>query len=270
MKIKRLLHLIFAIIAIFYTAACAYLYLFQRDILYKPDKHLELPEKYNLNEASVIKLKTDDNIAITAWYIAPKATQPTIIYLHGNTANLGKRAKKFKEFAETGFGILALSYRGFGDSEGMPTEVGLYKDARAAIQYLTEKGLNKKDIILYGESLGTGVATQMATEDKFRALILEAPYDTIIARAAELYPIFPVRLLVKDQYLSVDKIARINTPLLIFHSKDDEVMPIHHGAKLFSAAKEPKKFIVFEHSGHTKFNHSELARLTMEYINSEK
>lgn len=253
-----------------YIGACAYLYFFQRSILYLPTKQIESPEKYELSNADSITLRTSDGVNITAWYIAAKKYKPTLVYFHGNGGNLSNRAKKFKEFTDTGLGILAIDYRGYGASEGAPSEDGLYNDARAAIEYLKEKGFKSKDLVLYGESLGTGVAVQMATENFCRAIILEAPYEKISSRAIELYPYAPIEMLLKDQFDSISKIQNINAPLMIFHSKDDNVMPFKHGAKLFDAAKEPKVFHVFENAGHSHFNHSELAKLVLEYTQAAK
>jgi fermentation-respiration switch protein FrsA (DUF1100 family) len=269
MKKNRILINAFTTLAVVYTGACCYLYFFQRSILYLPDKHLEEPAKYGLPKFEELKITTSDNVKLTAWYIPAKKGKPTLAYFHGNAGNLGRRAEKFKDFANTGIGILAISYRGFGTSEGLPTEEGLYNDARAAIKYLEEKGLKPSDITLYGESLGTGVAIQMATEDHFHAIILEAPYDRISARAAELYPYAPIDFLLKDKFDSISKISKINEPIMIFHSKDDKVMPFKHGQKLFDAANQPKKLYVFENAGHSHFNHDELAKLVIEFTKAK-
>jgi hypothetical protein len=237
-------------------------------MLYIPEKHLDIPAKYNIPEAELVKITTIDNIALTSWYIKPQGDQPILVYFHGNSRNLAKRANKFKEFARAGFGVFAISYRGFGDSGGSPTEEGLYNDARAALNYLQAKGLKAKDLVLYGESLGSGVAVQMAMERDFRAVILEAPYDSIGARAAELYPIFPVKLLLRDQFNSIAKIGKISTPTLVFHSKDDKIMPINHGMKLFQAAEGKKKMVIFEHAGHSGFDYRELGRMMSDFINN--
>lgn len=265
---KRLTISLLITASILYTSACAYLYFFQRSILYLPDTYLAEPSELNFPEATTLKIKTVDNVTLTAWYIAPKDNKPTLVYFHGNSSNLGKRVNKFRKFADNGFGMLALSYRGYGNSEGSPSEDGLYNDARAAINHLISKGLQPKDIILYGESLGSGVAIQMALENNFRAIVLEAPYDSIAARAVELYPLMPIKLLLKDKFLSIEKIGKLQTPLLFFHSKDDKVMPLSHGMTLFNAANEPKKIFVFEHAGHGGFDYQELSILILDFINN--
>lgn len=264
--VKKLLSILTAV----YIGACGYLYFFQRIILYLPKKQIESQEKYELGNAESIKLHTSDGVNITAWYIPAKKNNPTLVYFPGNSGNLSDRENKFRDFSNAGLGILAIDYRGYGKSEGSPSEDGLYSDARAAIKYLKEKGFKNTELILYGESLGTGVAVQMATENNYRAVILEAPYETIASRAAELYPYVPIGILLKDHFDSIHKIKNINSPVVIFHSKDDKVMPFAHGAKLFDAAKQPKIFYVFENAGHSNFNHSELATLVLEYTKNIK
>lgn len=267
---KRLLLLIFIIISASYIFACGYLYFFQRNILYLIDKNLSAPQQLGLGNAKKITIQTVDNIKIIAWYVPPQVGKPMLLYFQGNSGTLNKRVSKFKDFASRGLGILAISYRGYGDSEGSPTEEGIYNDARAAVNYLKEQGFRNDNIILYGESLGTGVAVQMAVEQDFGAIILEAPYDSVQARASEIYPYFPINLLLKDRFLSIEKIGKINTPLLVFHSKNDNVMPIHHGENLFAVAGEPKKMIVFENYGHSKFDTKELASLVVEFVEKRK
>ncbi len=261
MIIKR----IFISILSIYIGACLFLYFNQRNILYHPDTKLDQPAQYGFNGAEAIKINTSDNVKITAWYAPAEEGKPTILYLHGNAGNLGRRAGKFNDIASYGIGVLAISYRGYGDSEGQPSENGLYNDARAAITYLGLMGLKPADITLYGESLGTGVAVQMAIEQDFGEIILEAPYDSIGARASVLYPYAPINLLLKDKFNSIDKIKKIHIPLMIIHSKDDNVMPIAHGIKLFEAANQPKIMHVFDNAGHSNFSHDVLAKYILEF-----
>jgi pimeloyl-ACP methyl ester carboxylesterase len=258
--------LILLAVIVIYAGMNAYLYVFQRNILYFPTVLMGEPRNYGLYDAEPIKLKTADNILIVTWWHKPKIGEPVMVYLHGNKGNLGDRAEKLKAFADKGFGIMAVSWRGYGGSEGSPTEEGLYNDARATIQYLLDKKIPLNDIFLYGESLGSGVAVQMATEFKVRALILEAPYTSISNRAAELYPYIPVNLLLKDRFQSIDKIGKIHIPVLIFHGYLDAVMPINHARRLLQAANEPKEVRLFENKGHTDFDFHVLAGYTHEFV----
>ena len=230
---------------------------------------MEEPASYNLHNTKQIQIKTIDGLNIIAWYKAPENAQPVMLYLHGNAGNLGGRINKIRTFTNQGFGQLALSWRGYGSSGGYPSEEGLYNDARAAIQFLLDSDIKLHDIFIYGESLGTGVAVQMGMEYKVRNLILEAPYTSIANRAAELYPYFPVKFLLKDRFESIDKISSINIPVLIFHGYADNVMPIEHGKALFNKANEPKEAVFFQNTGHSDFDLNKLAQLTYEFVHRD-
>lgn len=261
---------IIIIVSLVYLGINAYLYFFQRSILYLPVKEMSGPKNYGLYDAEEIRINTDDGINITAWYIPPKHNEPVMLYLHGNAGNLGDRTEKLEAFLNKGFGMLAVSWRGYGTSDGEPTEEGLYNDARAAFKYLKYLGFSDKDIFFYGESLGSGVAVQLATEHEARAVILEAPYTAIVDRAAQLYPYIPVKMLVKDKFNSLVKIPDVHIPVLIFHGYLDEVMPITHGRAILNAANEPKEARFFEQVGHTDFNFSELANVTYNFVKNHK
>lgn len=251
-------------LAIAYIAIIAYMFFFQRTLLYHPDKDMRLPSYYGL-DMQAIALLAEDKTEITAWYKEKKG-KPYIVYFHGNAGNLGLRSEDLKAFINEEFGVLAISYRGFGTSSGSPTEEGLYQDARAAITFLKKSGVAEKDMVLYGESLGTGIATKMATEINARALILEAPYTSIAKRAREIYPFIPVELLVEDNFESIEKIKTVRIPVLIMHGEIDNVMPVHHGKAVYAAANEPRKIIFFSNNGHNNKNVEEIAKLVKEFI----
>jgi len=265
-RVMDFLYYIIISILVVYALMSAYLYLFQRSILYIPVKEMSAPANYGLTNMEEVKIKTNDGINLTAWYAKPKEKESVMLYLHGNAGNLGDRTEKISNYLNAGFGILALSWRGFGSSEGEPSEQGLYNDARSAIKYLQNLGYKDKQIFLYGESLGSGVAVQMATEHDFLALILEAPYTSISNRAAELYPYIPVKLLLKDHFDSISKISKVKTPVLIFHGYLDDVMPISHGRRMLEAANEPKEVRFFEHTGHTDFDFELLSKIMHEFV----
>lgn len=251
---------------VIYAGINAYLYVFQRNLIYHPVVEMANPATYGLKDTELLTLTTSDNAKIVTWYKKPKTGEPTMLYLHGNAGNLGDRAEKLKVFLSKNMGMLAVSWRGFGGSDGSPTEEGLYNDARAAIKYLLDNGTKPESIFLYGESLGSGVAVQMATEFKVRAMVLEAPYTSVSSRAAQLYPYIPVKLLLKDHFESIDKIGKVHMPLMIFHGYLDQVMPVTHGRRMLAAANEPKEARIFEHTGHTDFNFSEIAQITHDFV----
>lgn len=267
--IMSIMSLVIIAVIVIYLGINAYLYIFQRDILYLPQKNMANPEVYGLKNAKFVELTTFDNVKIYAWYVAPRTNEPVMVYFHGNAGNLADRSEKLKKFLNHGMGMLAISFRGYGPSEGTPTEEGLYNDGRAAINYLLDNKINEHDIFVYGESLGSGVAVQMAYEYKnLRSVVLEAPYTSIANRAQELYPYIPVKLLLKDQFNSLKKIKKVHVPLLIFHGYRDEVMPINHGRILLMEANQPKQARLFENIGHTDFDPDEISTYTADFISS--
>jgi hypothetical protein len=251
---------------IVYVLIVGALFLFQRKMLYFPHAQMELPAAYNVTMAQET-LIAEDGTKLVVWKHAPQEGMPVILYFHGNAGNLSFRAEKFNAFVEAGFGVYALSYRGYGGSEGSPSEQAIYADARALIVDVTQTYPLER-IVLYGESLGTGVATQMATEFAAKATVLEAPFTSIAARAQEIYWFIPVSPLLKDRFDSLSKLAEVKTPLLIFHGGKDRIVPIHHGKKLFEAAKEPKQAVFFDGITHTSFDPTLLAEHVREFTNA--
>lgn len=243
-----------------YLAVVGYLYAYQRRLIYHPDTAIDKPEHYGLEGFTEQFVDTPDHVRLQLWYRPAATGYPTVLYLHGNASNLGGRAGIYAALAQQGFGVLALSYRGYGKSGGEPTEAGLYTDARMAMAFLTEhEHIPLHRIILFGESLGTGVAVQMATEYATGALVLEAAYTSVAARAAEIYFYVPVNLLIHDKFYSLKKIGRIKAPLLLFHGELDQTIPIAHGKALFDAAPEPKQAIFFPYIGHNDFDSAEIS-----------
>lgn len=262
MMLKRIL----LVIAIFYSSILIGMYGYQDKLLYHPDTNLKEPAYYNV-EMQELKLATKDGVNITAWYSpAPTKVSPVIVYFHGNAGNIGRRAGEFRAFKEEGFGVLAVSYRGFGTSEGKPSQKGLYEDARAALNFIKKEHGGLENVVLYGESLGTGIATQMASEFEVKALVLEAPYTSIADRGQELYFYIPVRWLLRDNFENFPTIMRVTEPVLVFVGEKDTIVPWYHGKKVYEAAHEPKELIVFQHNGHDMINVKEIAEKVREFL----
>ena len=234
---KNLLWAAFAYIVIVVA-----LYIFQRGMMYFPDTNKTLLPS-GINEFTV---QTEDGLDLTGWFLKGEPDKPTIVYFHGNALAHANRVPRVMPYVEAGYSVLLAGYRGYGGNPGKPSEAGLYKDARAYIN-----ALNTQNIILYGESLGTGVAVQMATEyPNVKALVLEAPYTSTVDIAAWRFFWVPVRFLMKDRFESIAKIQNINAPLIILHGKRDRVIPFRFGRELYEAASEPKVFIPFEDADH--------------------
>lgn len=262
---KMFIASIFSLLILLYLVANIFLFVFQRSLLYHPAKGYLLPSDYGLDKMELVDFKTNDGVKLKSWLFKTDS-EKVILYLHGNAGNLSDRAIKFNKFSTLGHSMLMLSWRGYGESEGSPSEEGLYEDARAAIKYLETIGYSENSIIIYGESLGTGVATKMATQFTIDRLILEAPYTSITNRAAQLYPYFPVRLLLRDKFSSIDRVQNITVPILFFHGENDETMPASNSQELYDKANEPKKLVIYENVGHTDFDLDELYKLIKGFI----
>jgi hypothetical protein len=191
-----------------YALLVGCMYLMQRNLLYQPDRGMASPGTYGLTMRG-ITLTAADGVRVTAWYATPDQSMPLVVYFHGNGGHLGYRRELFTALLNAGYGLMAVSYRGFGSSEGSPDDRGLYADGRAAIDYVKNQGFAEDRLVLYGESLGTGVATRMAAETNPRALVLESPFTSIADRAGELYWYLPVRLLLKDRFNNMAHIGAI-------------------------------------------------------------
>jgi uncharacterized protein len=251
---QRMTYLLLFLI-VTYAGLVALLYVAQRKLIYLPDKNIESPEAYGLSGFSDERATGSDGVAVQLWYHAAQTGFPTIVYYHGNASHIGNRAGILAALADQGFGVLGVSYRGYGKSAGAPSEQGIYADARAAIAFLTEnKKIPISSVALFGESLGTGVAVQMATEYPVAMLILQAPYKSVAGRAGELYYWVPVNFLIKDRFDSIDKIARVKAPLLIFHGELDTIIPIGHGRALYDKAASPKRSHFLPRVAHNDFD----------------
>lgn len=232
-----------------YGALLALLYLAQRSLMYFPDTRRVAPADADFAGAEEIVLTTADGERVIAWHVKPKGARPVILYFHGNGASLRYRVDRFRALVATGAGLLALSYRGYGGSTGAPSERGFMADAAALYDYAAAHYPGAR-LVLWGESIGGGVAVPLAAEKKVAALVLEAPFSSAVDVAAGSMPIVPVRLLMKDQFRSDLKIAQVTAPILILHGARDRVVPIALGEKLYALANEPKRFVRLAQAGH--------------------
>ncbi len=239
---------VFAVVA--YAAAALGMYVFQRKLQYHPANKGLTPQSVGISGASVETLTTGDGEKIILWYAQAKTGMPTILYLHGNAGEIGDRPLRFNYYQSRGFGVAYLSYRGFGGSSGSPSEAGLMADATAAYDWLIAKSVEPGRIALLGESLGSGVAVQLAAKREVGAVALEAPYTSTVEVAAKIYWWLPVHALMKDQFKSIDFIAAVVAPLLIIHGEQDRLIPVDFGRRLFAAANQPKELEVVQGFGH--------------------
>jgi hypothetical protein len=231
-----------------YLAAVGYLYVAQRSYVFVPGGTLRDPAEIGLGGVETISLRSPDGVALTAWYAQAEPGQPTVLYFHGNAGNLSDRGKRFEQILRSGFGLLAASYRGYPGSDGAPSEAAFFSDALLLSDWLADR---TGQIVLHGESLGTGIATYVAAQRTVRALILEAPYTAALDIAGETYPWVPVSWLMRDPFVTREHIGRVDEPVLIAQGTEDRVIPVEHGRRLFEFAGQPKQLAIFEGAGHS-------------------
>lgn len=240
-------------VVVLYLGALAGLVAFQRSFIFDPrDTGGKLHESRALaiDGSQRVTIETSDGEKLAGWYAAPSTPDGDVfLFFHGKGGGLEKKTARWDHIREHGSGVLAFSYRGFPGSTGEPSEAGLYEDARAAYRWLREKHA-AEHIVLHGLSLGTGVAAKLATEVDARALVLEAPYTALVDVAQGRQPLFPVSLLLLDQFRTKDFIANVRMPLLIVHGDQDRSIPVEQAKELFGLAPEPKSLIVMDGSGH--------------------
>ena len=239
-------------LAITYALLVLLIFLFQSRLIYFPHMGRELagtPRDAGLDYEDV-QLRTADNVALNGWWVPARDARGAVLILHGNAGNISHRIGYLKMFNRLRYATLLIDYRGYGKSAGGPSEEGTYRDAEAAWLHLVEaRKFAAHDIVIVGESLGGGVATWLAAKYPPRALILASAFTSVPDLGAQFYPWLPVRLLARIRYDNLDRIPKIAAPVLIAHSRDDEIVPFAHGEALFAAAREPKQFLAMS-GGH--------------------
>ncbi|MBL7081131.1 MAG: alpha/beta hydrolase [Candidatus Omnitrophica bacterium] len=231
------------LILIFAFFIFAYLRHFEAKGIYYPIKEIELtPSNTGLKYEDVF-FDTDDNLKLNGWFIPAENPRGTLLFCHGNAGNISHRIEIIKIFNKLNLNVFIFDYRGYGRSQGSPTEAGLYRDAQAAYKYLlTRKDINKDTIVIYGKSIGANVAVDLVSKVKAAALISESGFSSAYDMGKKLFPYLPVKWIITIKYDALTKIRNISIPKLIIHSKNDEVIPFKLGEKLFEAALEPKEF----------------------------
>lgn len=247
--IKNLFISIFVFIFILYFAAIGYLYINQDRILFHNKNSTEMPSFNGLNVEN-IRIKTIDGENLQAWYLKPKNNKPIILYFFGSGSSLESQKWRIIRLNKKGYGILAFAYRGFSGSSGKPSENGLRIDGLSAYDWLIKNNYKPDEIIIHGHSLGSGVATYVASQRPAKFLALEAPFISALKLAQEKYPFFPIKLLMRNKFENDINIKKVNIPVLIAHGDKDTIIPYRHGKTLCETANFPKKFIGFKGSDH--------------------
>ena len=230
----------------------AYFRYFERKSIYFPTKTIEFtPRDVGLRYEDLFFV-TDDEVRLNGWFVPAESARGSLLFCHGNAGNISHRVEIIKIFNELRLNVFIFDYRGYGKSQGSPSEKGFYKDVRAAYEYLlSRKDINRDTIVIYGKSIGANVATDLASKVKAAALISESGFSSAYDMGRRLFPYLPVKWMMTIKYDAVAKIKDITIPKLIIHSRDDEIVPFNLGEKLFKAAAEPKEFYVMR-GGHNE------------------
>jgi fermentation-respiration switch protein FrsA (DUF1100 family) len=241
---------IVALVALGYLGGVVVMFLAQRSFIYPvPQNFRTAPGAAGFEAADEVLLTTADGEKVIAWHVPPRGDHAVVLFFHGNGDSLAGLADRFREITRDGTGLIALSYRGYAGSSGRPTEQGLLLDAEAAYAFALAR-YNAERIVVWGFSLGSGVATALAADRTIGKLVLEAPFTSITDVAAAAFPYLPVRLLIRDRFRSDQLIARVRASLLIMHGEQDLTISIELSERLFALANQPKQFVSFPGAGH--------------------
>jgi fermentation-respiration switch protein FrsA (DUF1100 family) len=254
--------------AIVYIGFLLLLYTTQRRLVFRPDPTLaDLATAGLAEQMTEVAVRTGEGLTLTSWWAPPvRPDRRVIVYLHGNAGHRGSRADRIRDYLGAGYGVLLVGYRGYGGNPGQPTEPGLYEDARANLAFLAAQNVRPEQTVLLGESLGTAVAIQMATEFPILALVLEAPLASVLHSARARYPLFAFDFLVRDKFASIRKIGGVKVPLLLIHGEKDRTTSVRFGRMIYDAANEPKRAHFIAEAGHTDLMHHGFAKAVTDFL----
>jgi uncharacterized protein len=244
-----MLNLVFALAGIFALIVIVGR-LLHRYFIYIPDRTRVDPRAAGLQSVEEVVFKAADGTKLIAWYLPARTGKPTLLYFTGNSGNAANRAGKIKAIAADGYGVFMLNYRRYGGSEGRPSESRITADAVSAYDTLRGLGVAPHDIVAYGESLGTAVATRLTLQRHVEGLVLEAPFTSIVEVGKLMWKYFPLDLIMSDQYRTVERIGAVTAPLLIIHGGRDAIIPLAQARLVFHRAAEPKSMVVVPQAGH--------------------
>ncbi len=233
-----------------YVIICIGAFFGNRLFMYFPDPARITPAEAGLVGVEEIELSSGDGETLIAWYAKAKPGQPTILYFHGNAGNAAGRAEKIEIMREHGTGVFYLNNRGYGGSTGSPSEQNNVADAITAYETLRAKGVQGSQIVLYGESLGSGQATQLGAGHEVKAVVLEAPLTSTVDVGKRTWFFLPLNLLMTDQYRNARHVAKVHAPVLVLHGEQDGVIPVAMGKRVHAAANEPKRLELFAQGEH--------------------
>jgi uncharacterized protein len=250
-----------------YLAIVALLAIFQRSFIYHPPRGPL--DQAALRSAGYAPLDAPSVGVPTLWYAPPASPRfNVVVFLHGNAGNVAGSSSKVEPLRAAGYGVLLVEYPGFAQAAGRPTEASLVAAGRAGVAALQAHGVPSTRLVLWGESLGTGIATQLALDAPVAGVILEAPFTSVADRAQEIYWWIPARPLVRDVFDNLGRVGRLNAPLLIVHGERDRTTPAPHGRALLAAAAEPKQGVFFPQGGHVDLPEHGMMSVVLRFLES--
>ncbi len=220
-------------------------------LLFKPDRRRPAVAEAGISGLQTVSIRTADHLALASWFLPASPGRPTILYFHGNGGNLSNRIGRARRFAARGYGLLLVEYRGYGGNAGTPSEAGFDQDALAAAAFLDMCGINPRTTVLFGESLGTAVAVELATRRPYAAVILDSPFTSIAAVAQRRYPLLPVGYLIRNRFDLVSRIMHVAAPLLVIQGQGDTIIPPAMGRAVYAAARDPKQIWTAPRGSHS-------------------
>ncbi len=248
MKSSSIFLNIFFVLLFVYIVIVIFLFFYQRKLLYHPGENNYLDDASLNHNIEKVYIPSDNKLV--AWHFKKNPKFKTLLFFHGNAGKIDNRIYKLNEFSKLNINYLIFAYRGFSGNEGEPTEKGLYKDARAVKYWLNLNNIQDNEIILYGDSLGTAIAVDLAKEFDFSGIILESPFTSMQKLAKIYYPYLPIKLLLKDKYKTDEKMQSISSSILVMHGKQDKIVPFFMGEKIFDLAKNPKYSFFVDYDDH--------------------
>ncbi len=250
------------VIVVSYGLLIVVVYFMQGRMLYLPDvsgRTLTMTPIDVGMDYHDVSIKTSDGVTLHGWFIVGRPSR-VLLFFHGNAGNISHRLDSIRQFQNLGMSVFIIDYRGYGQSGGSTTEEGIYRDANAAWRYLTEdRGMSSNDIVIFGRSLGASVASWLATQHQPLALIVESSFTSVPDIAQELYPWLPARWLSRFSHATRDYVRNVRCPILVTHSRDDEIIPFHHGEAIFASANEPRTLLALRGTHNEAFLQDERA-----------
>ena len=254
-----------------YLCIVAVVYFAQRTMQYFPNRNYPgTPSDNHIKEMKELRVKTEDGLDLLAWFAPPREKNGKIIVLyHGNAGDISGRAGKMRLFIRAGYGVYLCEYRGYGGNKGSISEEGLYKDARSALNWLDANGYPASQWILYGESIGSGPAVQMAKEFQPEFLVLESPFSSALDIAKKTYFWLPIEIMMKDKFDNMSRIKAVKSSLLIIHGEEDRIIPQSFAQKLYAAANHPKQLVIIDSAGHNNLHEYHADYIILEWLKKQ-